>query len=286
MQDIRMTALCILTPDPAYPENWQPMAEDFSRLLGPGLTFRPWNAAGDLSGFTLVLPLLAWGYQREPDHWYQALDGWEASGIRFANPIALLRWNTDKEYLLDLADKEIPIVPTRVTDALSKDDVDAAREAFETERIVIKPAISGGADGTHLLGPTDAIPFDVLERAMLIQPMMPAIIEEGEYSLFYFGGRLSHAILKKPANGDFRVQEQFGGRETAITAPAPARHLAEASLSAAPLMPLYARVDMVRDGQGQFCLMELEVIEPALFLSFAPDQGAAFAQAVMAALAA
>jgi hypothetical protein len=152
--------------------------------------------------------------------------------------------------------------------------------------VVIKPAISAGAEGTFVLGAEDAIPFDVLERAMLIQPLMRAIQDEGEFSLFYFGGQLSHAILKTPASGDFRVQEQFGGREVAVEAPAPARALAQAVLDAAPIAPLYARVDMVRDSAGQFCLMELEAIEPALFLNFASDKGATFANAVRAQLTA
>lgn len=281
-----MARLCILTPKPDYPEDWQSRAAQFSALFGDDLAFRCWQDAGDLSGFELTLPLLAWGYNRAPDLWYQALDAWDAQGLRFANPISLLRWNTDKTYLLRLAEQGVPIVPTRHSDCLTEADVESARLAFGANRLVVKPAISAGADGTFVLGADDPIPFDVLERAMLIQPLMRTIQEEGEFSLFYFGGQLSHAVLKTPASGDFRVQEQFGGREVAVDAPAPAQALAQAVLAAAPLPPLYARVDMVRDAAGQFCLMELEAIEPALFLNFAPDTGAAFAKAVLNQLAA
>jgi len=186
--------------------------------------------------------------------------------------------------LFDLAAKGVQIVPTISSDALCAADIAKARQHFASSKLIIKPAISAGADGTYALGEEDAIPFDVLERTMLMQPMMPAIAEEGEYSLFYFGGTFSHAILKKPAPGDFRVQEQFGGRETAVLAPAPARRLAEAALAGTPAPAAYARVDMVRDDQGQFCLMELELIEPALFLSFAEDGGAAFAKMVAQSL--
>ena len=286
LQGYDMALLCILTPDPAYPEDWQSRAAKFSQLFGDQVDFRCWHDAGDLSGFGLTLPLLAWGYNYAPDLWYDALDAWEAQGVRFANPIPLLRWNTNKAYLLGLAKKGLAIVPTRQSDRLVDEDVAAARAAFGTDNLVIKPAISAGADGTFILGPTDAIPFDVLERTMLIQPLMRAIQNEGEFSLFYFGGALSHAILKTPASGDFRVQEQFGGREVTIDAPAPAQRLAEAVLAAAPMPPLYARVDMVRDAEGAFRLMELEAIEPALFLDFAPDKGAAFAKAVLNQLAA
>ena len=279
-----MPRLCILTPDPAYHENWQPMADQFRALFGTALCFRPWTDAGDLSAFDLVLPLLAWGYQRQADAWYVALDRWAGDDIAFANPISVLRWNTDKRYLAGLEAAGVAIVPTQFTAALSPDDLAKAQVALGAGPLVVKPAISGGADGTYRLGPTDPLPAAVQGQAMLIQPMMPAIIAEGEYSLFYFGGRLSHAILKTPAAGDFRVQEQFGGREQAVIAPPSACQLAEAALAAAPALPLYARVDMVRDMTGQFRLMELEVIEPALFLSFAPDQGQAFAKAVMAAV--
>jgi hypothetical protein len=125
----------------------------------------------------------------------------------------------------------------------------------------------------------------VLGRRMMIQPYLANIADEGEYSLFYFAGQFSHAIIKHPAKGDFRVQDQFGGYEEATDAPALAQELAEAALGAAASLTdttalAYARVDMLRDGEGRFRLMELELIEPSLFLRFAPDSGAAFAQAL------
>jgi hypothetical protein len=109
---------------------------------------------------------------------------------------------------------------------------------------------------------------------------MPGILTEGEMSLFFFDGRFSHAIVKRPASGDFRVQEQFGGRETTWDATPAARDLAAAALAAAPDAPVYARVDMVGDAAGQLHIIELELIEPSLFLHHAPDKGAAFGRAV------
>jgi len=275
-----MLKIAILTPDPDYEEHWQPVAERYRILLGSGAERRAWNDPGDLSGFNLILPLMAWGYQRDPVHWFHLLDAWEAAGLRFANPIATLRWNTNKDYLFDLEKAGVAIVPSRLAYALTRDDVDAARTVFGCETIVIKPTISGGADGTHRLGPNDPIPFDALECEMLIQPLMPMIAREGEFSLFYFAGKFSHAILKIPEIGDFRVQEQFGGREVTIEAPVAGFILAEAALAAAPGPLTYARVDMVRGEDGGFYLMELELIEPSLFLDHARDGGAAFVAAV------
>ena len=158
-----------------------------------------------------------------------------------------------------------------------------ARVRFGVGPLIIKPAISGGAEGTYRLGPGDPVPDDVVGREMLIQPIMTAIVEEGEYSLFHFGGHFSHAILKRPAAGDFRVQEQFGGQEVTVNPPAAALALSHEALAAAPGPLLYARVDMVRDNSGTFRLMELELIEPSLFLNHAADGGAMFAAAVSAA---
>lgn len=272
-------AILILTPSPGYYENWHEPAAQYRALFGEDLALRPWTEPGDMSGFDLILPLLAWGYQRSPGNWYERLTAWR--GRPFANNLETLRWNTDKEYLLSLESSGVPIVPTRLASALDEADLDAARSAFGNE-VVIKPSISGGADGTYRLGVGERVPDDVRGKRMLVQPLMPAIATEGEYSLFHFAGRFSHAIVKRPASGDFRVQEQFGGREESAEAPASALALAQTALAAAPEPALYARTDMVRGEDGRFRLMELELIEPSLFLSHAPDGGASFAEAVRA----
>jgi hypothetical protein len=276
-----MKHICILTPDPDYEEHWQPVAAHYCALLGPDTELRTWNDPGDLCGFDRIMPLMAWGYQREPARWFCALDEWEAAGLTFANPIATLRWNTNKDYLFDLEEAGLAIVPSQLTHRLTRDNLAEARAAFGVDTLVIKPTISGGADGTYRLGLNDPIPFDVLEREMLIQPLMPMIAREGEFSLFYFAGKFSHAILKTPEQGDFRVQEQFGGREVSVQAPAAGLNLAAAALEAAPGPLTYARVDMVRGEDGGFYLMELELIEPSLFLDHASDGGSAFVTAVI-----
>lgn len=272
--------LAILRPTDEYYVGWQTDADNYKRLFGDALELRIWSDPGDLSGFDLILPLLAWGYQREPARWYGLLDTWK--GLPFANGLETLRWNTNKAYLRDMDARDVPIVPTRFAATLGPADIADARALFGSGPLIVKPAISGGAEGTYRLDQTDPIPADVVGREMLIQPLMRAIAEEGEYSLFHFGGRFSHAILKRPAKGDFRVQEQFGGQEIAIDPPAAALALSQAALAAAPGPLLYARVDMVRDDAGAFRLMELELIEPSLFLTHTTEGGAMFAHAVVA----
>jgi glutathione synthase/RimK-type ligase-like ATP-grasp enzyme len=280
-------SICILTPAPDYWEDWSLPKTHYERLLGPDLSFRSWTDTGDLSGFSLILPLLAWGYQRNVPSWYALLDRLEREALPVANPARVLRWNSDKAYLAEMAAAGVPTVPTMMREAMNDAALDSARSLFGTNRLVIKPPVSGGADGTFLIGASDPLPAEAVGRRMLIQPYLPAIAAEGEMSLFFFGGRYSHAISKHPANGDFRVQEQFGGSERRIDPPAEALALAETVFAAteelmhhAPLT--YARVDMLRDEDGNFRLMELEAIEPSLFLHFAGDQGALLADAVRA----
>lgn len=278
--------LAFLSPVPEYEENWSHIRADYVRLFGEGTAFVDWTKATKLAGFDLVTPLLAWGYPRDTAAWFALLDRMEVESLPLANPVSVLRWNSDKGYLAELDAAGIATVPTRMSDALDQPALDNARAAFACDALVIKPPISGGADGTFKLANGDPLPVSVAGKRMMIQPFLPSIAAEGEYSLFYFGGTFSHSIVKRPAAGDFRVQEQFGGREEAVEPSAAAIALAEAALDATGQITqtgalAYARVDMLRDGDGKFRLMELELIEPSLFLRFAPDNGAAFAKALL-----
>lgn len=279
------TRIAILCPIPEYEEDWSHIKADYVRLLGDDTTFIDWTQVDDLSAYDLVTPLLAWGYQRDCPCWFALLDRLEQEGVNISNPVRILRWNSDKSYLSEMAAAGIATVPTQMAEELDDAALADARAAFGTETLVIKPPISGGADGTFRLRPGDPVPLSVHGRRMMIQPYLSNIADEGEYSLFYFADQFSHAIIKHPAKGDFRVQDQFGGYEEATEAPTAAQDLAVAALTAASTLTqtgalAYARVDMLRDSDGQFRLMELELIEPSLFLRFAPDKGQAFAQAL------
>lgn len=280
--------IAILVPPHDHPEAWQAgFARKRMALAAAGLVVeqRVWMDPGDLGGFDLVTPLFAWGYQRDVPHWYALLDGLLAKGLPVVNPVPLLRWNSDKAYLADLAAQGVATVPTVFVEALDAARFAAACAQLGAADVVIKPAVSAGADATYRLRAGDALPGDAQGARRLVQPLMPGIVRDGEFSLFLFDGRLSHAIVKRPAVGDFRVQEQFGGREAAWVPTEAAKALADAALAACPLPPVYARVDMVGDADGKLHIMELELIEPSLFLNFAPDKGAAFAAAFSRAAA-
>lgn len=280
-----MPKICILTAAPDYFEDLSPARQLYQRLLGSDISFLHWTDPGDLADFDLVLPLLVWGYQRDCTRWFALLDQLEQQQINLANPVPVLRWNSDKSYLLELEQAGVAVVPTLISAALSPDDIAVAAQKFGSDELVIKPPISGGADGTIRLNTAQPIPDDIAGKKMLIQPFQPAIAQEGEYSLFYFGGAFSHAILKRPAKGDFRVQEFLGGSETGTDCPQAAHDLAVLARQAAEQILdsgtlLYARVDMLRDADNHFRLMELELIEPSLFFEHAADKGALFASAV------
>lgn len=247
-----------------------------------------WRSDTDWSQFDLVVIRSTWDYQNEPQRFLEVLQTIEESGARLENPLALVRWNLKKTYLFELEQRGAPVVPAVRYSCLDDAGLEDLFDRFETPEIVLKPEVGANADHAYRLSrgcPSrrrQELVASFRQRPFLAQPFLPAVTEEGEFSLFYFLGELSHCILKTPKSGDFRVQEEHGG----IIRPAvPEPKLLEASrkvMAAIPGAepPLYARTDLVRDSQGDFRVMEVELIEPALY--FRMDSGAAarFADAV------
>lgn len=279
--------IAILVPDPGYPE---PFAWAFDveakALREAGCSVDPisWTSAGDLSSFDLVLPLVAWGYHLQYERWLGLLERAQNERWTMINPPALLRWNSDKAYLADLESRGVSTVPTLAVEACSDADIEEARRLFMSDWLVIKPPVSASASGTHRLGPSDDLPSECIRRPMIIQPLIAEIARTGEYSLMLFDGILSHCVVKRPKSGDFRVQEHLGGVTLPSKAPPGAEQLALEALRAAPARATYARVDIVPDDDGVLRIMELELIEPALFLETADDGGKAFTNAILSSV--
>jgi len=278
--------VAFLVPEPNFHEAWDwAFDREAAALAAAGLDVEAvsWTELGDVSDFDLILPLLVWGYHLRFAGWHALLDRLEVSRRAVINPIPLLRWNSDKSYLAELVAKGVPTVATRLTKALIAQDLDDARAAFGCDTLVIKPPVSASADGTFKIAASDGVPVGALGKPMLIQPWMAAITTTGEYSLMFFGGKFSHAIVKRPKDGDFRVQAHLGGSEQACDPPSGGRELALTALAAAPAEAAYARVDMVAGDDDKLRIMELELIEPALWLEHAPDVGASYAAAIISA---
>lgn len=285
-----MTEIAVLTPDPSDPSyagQWPGVLERLCEALATaGLTAvpTPWtdhvDDASGLTRFPLVLPLIAWGYHRDHSRWMQACATWAAAGVRMLNPPSVLGWNSDKSYLGRLAEQGVAIPDTVWVDGVTQADVDAAFDRFGVEQIVLKPRVSGGAWKTLRLTRGERM-AGAPEGPAMIQPYLPTIETEGETSLLFFGGALSHVVEKRPVPGEFRVQVQYGGGYVALPEPPPgALALAEQTLAAIGEDLLYARIDMARGPDGGWLLMEAELIEPDFYLATAPEGGTRFAAAV------
>ncbi|MBO9710037.1 MAG: transporter [Caulobacter sp.] len=283
-----MTDVLILTPapdEPRFADAWSPLFEGLAAPLrrhGLNVAAASWVDA-DVGSARVVLPLISWGYHLRSAEWLARLDAFEAAGAPLVNPVPILRWNTTKTYLAELAGKGAPVAPTIAVDRLTLEELDRAREIFGVDQLVAKPQISGGSQDTVRLRHADGL-AGCTQGPALIQPFLPAVGEEGELSLFFFDGAFSHAVTKVAVEGDFRVQPQFGGKVSGVAPEPEALHAAEMVLQAAPAPLAYARVDLIRGLDGAPQLMELEAIEPDLFLEHAHDGGEAFARAVVARL--
>lgn len=252
-------------------------------------------AAGvDLSGYDAVLPLGCWGYHEDPGVFLAWIDRLGASGVRLLNPPGVLRWNHDKSYLVALREAGVDVAELAHFPRGSRPDLAAelARLGWSspTGRYVLKPTISANSQRTRVAaGPPDAevlaLADEILARSgLLVQPFFAEIPQQGEWSLLFFGGELSHCVVKVPKPGDFRSQPDHGAALHRAEPPPELVAQARAALRAAPGPLTYARVDgFVRDGRLR--LVELELIEPSLFLRAADaDAPARFCDAVLAAL--
>lgn len=282
----------------------------------------PWDEPTDWSRYRAAIIRTTWDYHARLDAFLEVLGEIEASPCRLFNPIEVVRWNANKRYLDDLASRGVPVVPTEFRPAGAAVDLAAAFARFQCHDLVYKPTVGAAAFDTYrvqnvgrggsregaVVGGTDSEgegaarfrgPVPLLHadpeselrieeglrgREHMIQPFVPEVLDPGETSIFFFDGRYSHAVLKRPREGDFRVQEEYGG---AITEADPPLDLVETCRAIVELFPeplLYARVDVVRVGES-FLLMELELIEPSLYFRTVAGSAERFARALAARLA-
>ena len=229
----------------------------------------------DWKAFDAVLLRSCWDYHLRPAAFARWLDGLEAAEVRLWNPPHIARWNMDKRYLDDLAALGVPVVPSVRLTRGSPPDLAALLERRGWGEAVVKPAVSANAHATWRVRAGGARARQDTLRSMLaagdviVQPFVEAVRSRGEWSLMFFQGEFSHAVLKRPAEGEFRVQERVGGRAVLATPEPEVLHAAADVLSRLPHPGLYARVDGVATPQG-WMLMELEMLEPSLFFAHHP----------------
>jgi hypothetical protein len=255
------------------------------RALGWEVEAVPWNRDGvDWGRFHAVIIRSTWDYQHAATAFVEVLGRIGRSGARLENALSLVRWNMNKTYLADLERRGVTIVPTIWSADLGPVDEHKIHSKFGTDEVVLKPVVGANADHTYRLRRGSAAWFEAAavfaHRDYLAQPFVESVVEEGEYSLFYFGGELSHAVLKTPKQGDFRVQEEHGGIIRPVKVIGGLERAGNCVMAAIGETPLYARADLVQLPKGGLGLMELELVEPSLYLRMDAGAPERFARAL------
>ena len=198
------------------------------------------------------------------------------------NSLQLVQWNIDKLYLKELQEKSVAI-PETEWNVPNSEAVRASMQSRGWSKAVHKPRMSASGFKTRVIAAGDPEPFRASSVPMMLQEFIPAVASAGELSLIFYGGDFSHAVLKKPRSGDFRVQAEYGGSVESVDPSAAIVDQALNILKLLPEYPLFARVDGI-DCADKFMLMELELIEPDLFLEYSPGAAGRLAQALMTRL--
>lgn len=273
------------------------------RLLGEALRRRGLSSMRvdwarrdvDWSRFRCVVFRTTWNYFKR----FPEFTAWLARVervTRVINAPSIVRWNWDKHYFTDLEAVGIPVVPSRFLERGETRRIGEILEETGWADAIVKPCVSGGAYHTYRVHAGNAAEVDAAVRgllddgALLLQPFQDDIVATGEDTLMVLDGRYTHAVRKKVKTGDFRVQDDFGGTVHALEPTPEQRELAERAMAACESRaagrpaPAYGRVDMVRGNDGRYAVMELELLEPELWLRYHPPAAEPMAEAIARAL--
>ena len=253
--------------------------------LGWDVEHVSWHKHGvDWNQYKAVIIRSTWDYQQDAQGFMRVLEEIENSTALLLNSLKIAKWNINKNYLREVDEKGAKIIPTIWLESFDFDSIEGYFEHFKTEQIIIKPTISANSENTFWLMKSsfnqnkEVLKESLKGRQLMVQPFIPAIIDEGEYSLFYFANNYSHCILKTPKSGDFRVQEEHGGQLQSIQPNLNLIQVAKKALATIPEKVLYARVDLV-EFKGEYHLMEIELIEPSLYFNLDEKAAQRFARA-------
>ena len=271
---------------------YKPLGDSGMKLFGA-----PWD---DLTvrwqDFDVIVVRSTWDYHLRISEFLDWLRLMDEAGMPLWNPPQLITWNTEKTYLRVLAQQGIPVVPTAWLQRGQTANLPELLEQRGWAEAIIKPTISASAYKLWRVNQRQAESNSYQSRlnkmlstnSLMVQPLIPEVVSKGEWSLIFFrhwSGDIdfSHAVLKRPARDEIRVQEEFGG---IITPQQPPNHVIEGAFRALEAIQgewLYVRVDGV-DVDNRFMLMELELIEPALYLGATPQAPQRFADAIRSVL--
>jgi glutathione synthase/RimK-type ligase-like ATP-grasp enzyme len=238
---------------------------------GANVVAAPWDTIIPAGEHPVTVCLRStWDYHRRWTEFRAWVGGFAQRSSGLWNPASTVLWNADKLYLRDLGDAGIALPQTRWFEPGERPDIELILRQWDPARAVLKPRISATAFGTYLVSagrtPSDEEWKPLEASGGLIQAFVPEVESQGEVSLVYVDGDFSHAVRKRPADGDFRVQGDFGGTVQGVAPSVAARGFGDTVLAAVSQPWVYARVDLVETDRGPV-LMELELIEPDLFLT-------------------
>jgi len=259
----------------------------FLNAKGLPVTWQVWDDPNvDWERFDAIIIKSPWDYFDKIDTFYTWLNELESKKCKVLNPVKTLRWNADKLYFKDLEAQGIKVVPTVWLEQGQTFDATDIFEELKAEKIIVKPRVSGGAKNTfsltieETLNKTQTINELLQQETFFAQPFLEEIKMQGEWSFIFFKGNYSHTVLKTAKPGDFRVQHFFGGTIHTPEPPTALLQTAEQVVNKFAANCLYARVDGVAL-QNELVLMELELIEPFLFLSTAEGSLNRYYEALM-----
>ena len=271
----QLIALITYEKEPGLTDDDRPLIDELAAAGLKGMPVRWDDRDADWASFAAVIVRSCWDYHVRHDEFVRWLDAVERAGVPVFNPVPLIRWNMDKRYLRELQARGIAIPETIWVE---RGGLSLAKllDAAGWSDAIVKPAVSASATDTWRVSAANAgrhqSHFDELtaRATVMVQRFVPEVETAGEWSLVFIGGQLSHSAMKRPRDGDFRVQKEHGG--SAVPADPP-REVVAASLdvmAALPVAPLFARIDGVETRNG-YVLMEAECIEPDLFFRFKPE---------------
>lgn len=259
---------------------------------GIGVTPVVWDEPGvDWRQYDAVVIRSTWDYYLKTAAFDAWLDKLAALGCRVLNPVATIQWNKHKKYFNSFAEKGVLLPPYHYCRRHEPANLTAILRENNWTKAVVKPAVSAGAFNTWTTTPetagNDQQKLDTMlqDGDVFVQVFMNEIVEHGEVSLLFFNKQFSHAVVKNAAPGDFRIQTQYGGTITAVTPEPHTLQQAQHLLNGINEPLLYARADGIMGNDGNFYLMELELIEPRLYMAYGSQANENFFNALRAMLA-
>jgi glutathione synthase/RimK-type ligase-like ATP-grasp enzyme len=240
----------------------------------------------DWSNTDYILFRSTWDYFDRFPEFFEWIEKTKAK-TTMINPYEVIQWNLDKHYLNDLEEAGIHVPPSIFIESGNQDTLARWVESSGWNELILKPVVSGAARHTYRFQAVDSGQHEdlfrrlIAEESMMIQEFQAKVPEKGEVAFMVFGGRFTHAIIKKAKKGDFRVQDDFGGTVHHYEAEESEISFAENVVARCGFNPVYARVDAIWDNSGQMAVSELELIEPELWFRFNPDAANRLAEAII-----